>query len=114
MASPPVSNRNNPSPVLSNVLEDRLREIKVVEGRVAPPPGIVWERIVWWAEIGGSDHNGTWQAPLAVTHTPDLIARPTAKTIVEQGCAQGSCVCPISLAVQIPIPTSPTYEMKKK
>lgn len=81
----------------------------MLKGRVAPPPSIVGESIVWWAEIGGSDDNGAWKAPFWVIHTPQLIATPTAQPIVEQGSAQCCCVCPIPLAVQIPIPTSSTY-----
>ena len=78
MFPPSISNRYNTSPVLSNVLEHRLREIKMLQGRVAPAPSIIGEGRVGWAEIGGSDHNGTWQAPLAVIYTPYLITSPTA------------------------------------
>jgi hypothetical protein len=93
---------------LGNVLEDRLRKIKVVLGRVAPTPCIVRESIVWWAEIGGCNDNGAWQAPFRVTHALNLIARPAAQTIVEQSSAQSRSVRPIPLAVQVPIPTSST------
>jgi len=106
---PFVSHRHYSSFVLGNVLEDRLREIKVVLGRVAPTPIVVRKSIVWWAEIGGCNHNGARQTPPGVTHTLDLIARPTAQPIVEQGCAQSCSVCPIPLAIQVPIATSSTH-----
>lgn len=38
---PAVGNGDNASAVLSNVLEDGLREVEVLEGRVAPAAGIV-------------------------------------------------------------------------
>ena len=107
-ALPSVSHRHNSSFVLGNVLEDRLREIKVVLGRVAPTPIVVRKSIVWWAEIGGCNHNGARQAPPGVAHTLNLIARPTAQPIVEQSCAQSCSVCPIPLAIQVPIATSST------
>ena len=75
---PPVRHRHNSSSELGNVLEDRLREIKVVLRRVTPPPCIVRQGIVRRAEIGGGDHNGARQAPFGVIHAPDLIARSTA------------------------------------
>jgi hypothetical protein len=105
---PSVRDRHDSSSVLGNVLEDRLRKIKVVLGRVAPTPCIVRESIVWWAEIGGCNDNGAWQAPFRVTHALNLIARPAAQTIVEQSSAQSRSVRPIPLAVQVPIPTSST------
>ena len=71
MNIPSISHRHNASSVLGNVLEDRLREVKVVLGRVAPPSSTVW-----WAEIGGCDQYGTRQAPFGVIHTHNLIARP--------------------------------------
>ncbi len=106
---PSVGNRDNPSSVLGNALEDRLREIKVLERRVTPSSSIVREGIVWWAEIGGSDHNGAWQAPFWVFRAPNLIARSAAQPTVEQSCAQSCCVRSIPLAVQVPIPTSTTH-----
>jgi hypothetical protein len=75
---PSVGHRYNTSTVSGNVLEDRLREIKVVLRRVTPPPCIVRQGIVWRAEIGGCDQNGARQAPFGVIHAPDLIARSTA------------------------------------
>lgn len=105
---PSVGNRHNSCSVLSNVLEDRLREIKVLQWRVAPTSCVVGEGIVWRAEIGGSDHNGAWQAPFRVTSALNLIARATAQPVVEQSRTQSSSVCSIALTVQVTIPTSPT------
>lgn len=106
---PSVSNRHNTSSVLSNVLEDRLREVKVVLRRIAPAPSIVRKGIVWWAEIGGCDHNGTRQTPFGVIYTSNLIARTTAQAIVEQSSAQCCSICPIPLTVEVSIPTSTTH-----
>jgi len=39
---PSVRNRDNTSSGLGNVLEDRLREVKVVLRRVTPSSSIVW------------------------------------------------------------------------
>jgi len=103
---PSELNRDNPCSELGNLLEDRLREIKVLLWGIAPPPCIVWESIVWWAEVGASDHNGSRETPLPIVHAFDLIARPTAQPVVEQSSTQRRCVSPIPLAVEIPIPTS--------
>lgn len=84
---PSVRYRDYPGFVLGNVLENGLREVKMLLGRIAPAPCVVREGIVWWAEIGGGDQNGAGQAPFGVIHTPNLIARPTAQPIVEQSCA---------------------------
>lgn len=107
---PSVRNRHNSSFVLSNVLEDRLRKVKVVLRRVAPASSIVRQGIVWRAEISGCDHNGARKAPFWVIHTPNFIARTTPQPIVEQSSAQSSSVCSIPLAVEISIPTSTTYK----
>lgn len=77
-------------------------------GRVTPAPCIVGESVVWWAEVGGGDHYGTWEAPLGVIRAPNLITRPTAQAIVEKSSAQCCGVSPIALAVEVPIPASPT------
>ena len=98
---PSVSDRDNPSSVLSNVLEDRLREIKVLLGRITPAS--------WWAEVSGSDDNGAREAPLGIIHTPKLKTGATAEAIVEKSCAQCCSVGPIPLAVQVSISTSSTY-----
>ena len=105
---PSVSYRYYASSVLSYLLEDRLREIKMLKGRVAPATCIIWEGIVWWTEIGGSDHNCVWKAPPLVIDTLDLKASPTAQTIVEQGRAQSSRVSSVALAIQVSISTSST------
>ena len=85
-----------------------------MQRRVAPPSCIVWKGIVWWAEIGGCDHNGARQAPFSVIYALNLIARATAQPIVEQSCAQSCCVRPIPLAVQVSIPTSTAYKITKE
>ncbi|RWV92876.1 hypothetical protein GW17_00044707 [Ensete ventricosum] len=84
----------------------------VMWGRITPSPSIVWEGAVGWAEVGGSDHDGSPQAVLVVVHAHQLVASSTAEAIVEEGCAQGSCVRPIPLAVQVAIPTSTTCTPK--
>lgn len=54
---PFVGHGNNASFVASDLLEDGLGEVEVVQGRVAPAAGVVGECVIWWAEVGGSDHN---------------------------------------------------------
>ena len=88
---PSVNYGNNTSSVLGNVLENRLREIKVVIRRVTPAS--------WRAEVSGCDHNGARQAPLWVIDTPELIACTTAQAIVKQCSAQCCCVNTITLAI---------------
>lgn len=105
---PAIRDGHNSSPVLSNAEEDGLREIEMLQGRVTPSPSIVWEGAVGRAEVGGSDHDGSPQAVLVVVHAHQLIASSTAEAIVEEGCAQGSCVSPIPLAVQVAVATSTT------
>ena len=85
------------------MLEDRLREVKVVLGRVTPAS--------WWAEISGSDHNGARETPLWIIYTPNFKACSTAKAIVKQCSAKCCSANPITLAVQVSIPTSTTYKM---
>ena len=109
---PSVGHRHNAGLVLGNVLEDRLREVEVVLGRVAPAAGIVGEGIVWRAEIGGGDHNGAGQAPLGVVHTPNLVARSAPQPIVEQSSAQGRRVGSVPLAVEVAVPTSSAFRNK--
>ena len=67
---PSINYRNNASFILGNLLENRLRQIKMVIGRVTPATRR--------AEIGGSDHNGARKAPLWVIHTLDFITCTTA------------------------------------
>lgn len=74
---PSAGDRDNTSSVLSNVLKDWLRKIKVILRRVAPSFNIVWEGIIWWAEISGCDHNGARKTPFWVIHTLNLITRTT-------------------------------------
>lgn len=86
----------------------------MLERRIAPATSIIWQSIVWWAEIGGGDHNGAWQAPFWVVNAPNLIARPAAQTIVEESSAQSCSVCTVPLAIQVAITTSPTCRNEAK
>lgn len=81
------------------MLEDGLGEIEMLLRRVAPTAVIVGKCVVWWAKIGGRDQNRARETPLWVIDTPDLKASAAAQPIVEQGCAQSCCVCPVPLAV---------------
>lgn len=111
---PSVLNRDYPCLVLSYVLENWLRKIKVLLRRVAPPPCIIWESIVGWAEIGCSDYNGSRKTPPCIIYTLDLIASSTAQSIVEESSAQCSCVSPIPLTIQVSIPTSSSCNKNRK
>jgi len=99
---PSVDYWDNSGSILGNVLEDRLREIKMMVGRITPAAGR--------AEVSSGDHNYARQAPLWIIYTSDLKASPTAQTIVEQCSAQCCGVSSITLAVQISIATSPTLK----
>lgn len=85
------------------MLKHRLREIKVLLGRVAPAASIIGQGIVWWTEIGGGDHDARPQAPLWVVHALDLKARAAALPVVEQRGAQRRRARPVPLAVQVAI-----------
>jgi hypothetical protein len=101
---PSVNYWDDSSSILGNVLEDRLREIKMLVGRITPASGR--------AKVSGSDHNGATQAPLRVIHTSDLKTSPAAQTIVEQCSAQCCCVSSITLAVEVSIATGPALKRK--
>ncbi|KAK2966905.1 hypothetical protein RJ640_029252 [Escallonia rubra] len=102
-------NRDNSSSILSYVLENRLRKIKVLQGSVTPPACIVWESTVWRAEISGRDYDRTRETPLAIIHTFDLKTSTTSQTIVEQSSTKRGCACTVTLAVEISVPTSSSY-----
>lgn len=55
----------------------------MVLGRVTPAAGVVWERIVWWTKVCGSNHNGLLKTPFWVTYTFDFKASATTQSIVE-------------------------------
>lgn len=72
---PAVSHGDNSGTILGNVLEDRLRQVEMVVGRVAPAARR--------AEVSGSDNNSAWNTPLWVVDTAQLKASATAKAIVK-------------------------------
>lgn len=57
----------------------------MVKRRITPAAGIIWEGIIWWAEISGGYHNSARKTPSPVINTHNFKARTTAQTIVEQG-----------------------------
>lgn len=67
---PSIDDGNDSGFVLGNAEEDGLGEVEVEVGRVTPTS--------WRAEVGGSDHNGPWEAPLRVIGAPYLETCPTA------------------------------------
>ena len=69
------------------MLKDRLREVKVLLGRVAPPTSVIRQRIIRRAEVRGGDDDSRPEAPLGVIDTLDLKASSTALPIVEQSSA---------------------------
>lgn len=72
---PSIGNRYNPSFVVSYSLENRLGEIKMVAGWIAPAAGIIGKSVVGRAEVGGGDNDGARQAPLGIVHAPHLETR---------------------------------------
>lgn len=103
---PTVSHGDDSGTILSDALEDGLGEVEVVEGRVAPPAGIVWEGIIRGTEVGGGDGDGSGEAPFAVAVALDLEARAATESVVVQGRAQSRRIRAVALAVQITIATS--------
>ena len=72
---PAESNRNNASPVLSNLKKHRHGEIKMRARWIAPPTIITGQFIIWWAKVSGCDEYGwaSWVAPSRVVSTFELI-----------------------------------------
>ncbi|RWW50549.1 hypothetical protein BHE74_00043166, partial [Ensete ventricosum] len=97
--------RNNACFVLRDALENRLREIEVLPGRVAPSAIVAGESVVGRAEVGRSDYDRPLETPSVITDALDLKTSSTALAIVEQSSAQCSSVGTITLAVEVPIPT---------
>lgn len=114
---PSEDNGDNTGLVLSNALEDWLREIKMLLGRVAPAAGVVGQSIVWRTEIGGGHHDVAGKAHSAI-HTLYHIASPAAKTTIKESRAQRGRVSPVALAVKVSVPTCTAckcrYEKRKK
>lgn len=106
---PSVLNRDDTGPKLGNVLENRLREIKVFQRRIAPSTVIIGKGIVGWAEVSSSDNDRARKAPLLIIIALNFIASSTAETIVEQRSAQSRGICTVSLAIQIAITASTTH-----
>lgn len=96
---PPVSDGDNSGSVLGNSQENRLREIKVGVGGLAPPSRR--------AEIGGGDGDYTAEAR-PVVHTPYLETGAAAEAIVEESSAECGSVGAIARAVQVSIPAGST------
>ncbi|KAF3774714.1 hypothetical protein EJ110_NYTH52512 [Nymphaea thermarum] len=96
---PSECNWNNPRPVPSNLQKSRLSQIKVLEGRVAPPAIVVRQHIVGRAEVGGRHRDRARQAPLRVVGALHLVAGPAAQPVIEQSSAKCSCERAISLTV---------------
>lgn len=105
---PSVGHWNNSSPVLSNMLKDTLREIKVMLWGVTPTSSVVRESVIRRAEVSSSDDNRSSKTPFVVIDTPNFKTSSATKAIVENCGAQGSSVGTITLAVQITIPTRAT------
>lgn len=103
---PSVLNRDDSSPKLSNVLKNGLRQVKVLQRRVAPTTVVIWKRIVGRAEVSSSDNDRARKAPLRVIVALDFIASTATETIIEQCSAQSRGVGTVALAIQIAITTS--------
>ena len=80
---PPVGNGDDSSAVLSDLLENRLREIEVLKRRIAPTAIIIGETEIRRTEICGGDYNGTRETPFFVVHATDFEARTAAETVVK-------------------------------
>lgn len=77
----------------------------MLERGIAPPAIVIGQSIVRRTEVGSGDGDGGRNTPFGVVVAPQLIASTAAQAIVEKGSAESCSVSPISLAVQVPIPT---------
>ena len=64
---------DNTGSVLGNLQESRLSQVKVLEGRVAPPTIVISQRRVRGAEVCSSHSDGSREAPFRVIIAFDLI-----------------------------------------
>lgn len=106
---PSVLDRDNPCFELSHVLKYRLSKIEVPQRIVTPPSVIVRESIIRRTEVCCGDYYGSRETPIVVVYAFELKASTTTQPIVEQSCAQCSCVCAVALVVEISIPASSSY-----
>lgn len=107
-----VENRDDSASVNADLLPSRLSHVEMFKRRVTPSAIVVWESVVWWAKIGGRHrHRRPFNAPpwirLVITHHLETLT--TRRAVVEQRGAQRRRLCSITRLVQIPIPTSSTY-----
>ena len=79
-------------------------------GRVAPAAIVAGKSIVWWAEVGSGDKNGgaAGVAPRGVIGALEFETSAATESIVEECCAQCSCVHAVPLAVKVTVSTSST------
>lgn len=112
---PSVQDRDDSGLPLCDRHERGLRHVKVDPGRVAPA-AIVWIlRPVRRAEVRGSHgrEGNSLEAPLRLD-TLDLIASPTAVTVLEQGGAQRSGARAVPVREQISVSTSSSCEQTRE
>ena len=92
-------NGDNACPVLGNVLENGLRQIKVLQGMLTPSIIVIQKLIVGWAEVGSSDNDRVGEEPLLVVIALDFIAISSAETIIEHHSVENHFVGTITLAI---------------
>lgn len=54
---PSILNWYYPGFFSSNVVEDRLSEVKVMQGWITPTTIVVRKRVVWWAKVCSRDND---------------------------------------------------------
>jgi hypothetical protein len=75
---------------------------------VAPAAGVVGQRVVWRAEVGGGDGDAARPAVGANGGVAlELVAGPARRAVVEQRRAQRRRVGAVALAVQVAVPARP-------
>ena len=106
-----VEDRDDATAVDADLLESRLRHVKVGERRVAPAAGIVGECIVGGAEVGGGDNDGgACMAPLGISSgiAPELEASTASEAGIEEHGAKGGSVGSIARGVKVAVATGTT------
>jgi len=94
--------------------ESRLREIEVQARRIAPAAIVIRERVVRGAEVGCSDRDRRWEAPLGVVDAFYFVAGAAGEPIVEERGAEGCSVRAVALAVQVAVATGTSWRKKEE
>lgn len=110
---PSIHDRHNSSLPVGDLHESRLGHIKMGTWGVAPSPSIGVLLPIGWAKVSSSDC-GEWGPFVACSrvHTSYLITSSTSISVLKQCWAQSFRIRPVSTAIQVSIPTGPSWQSK--